>query len=289
MPSLSAASILSTPSAAPAAVTVSVASLSIPVLAGIALLGLLAGLLGGLAGVGGSMVMLPGLHALLGDDPPAVHHLYMAAAMVVNVAVALPAAHKHAKAGAVRKDLLPPLLSSTIISVLLGVVVSNQVGGDGLRIALAVFIGCYCLWNLVRLARNTPEHPPEAHRTERWRLAVSGAATGFVGGLLGLGGGVLLVPLLQMWCRLGLRASIATSSSVIWISALVGCSLKLATLHHHGQSVALALLLAALLAPTAIIGARWGAALTHSLPLRAVRAAITCILLVAAVKLAGLV
>ncbi len=55
-------------------------------------LGMGAGLIGGLAGVGGSLIMLPGLHLLYPDAAADDHHLYVAAAMSVNVAVAIPSA-----------------------------------------------------------------------------------------------------------------------------------------------------------------------------------------------------
>jgi len=67
----------------------------------LALIGLAAGALGGLLGIGGSIIMIPALAIFLGDD----QHLYQAAAMVVNIAVALPAAIRHKRAGALRDFL----------------------------------------------------------------------------------------------------------------------------------------------------------------------------------------
>ncbi|MCA9299660.1 MAG: hypothetical protein KDA28_11370, partial [Phycisphaerales bacterium] len=48
-------------------------------------IGLIAGVLGGMAGIGGSLIMLPGLGLLLGYEPHERQHLYMAAAMCVNL------------------------------------------------------------------------------------------------------------------------------------------------------------------------------------------------------------
>jgi uncharacterized membrane protein YfcA len=247
-------------------------------------LGVFAGLLGGLAGVGGSMIMLPGLHMIYGDEPSSVHHLYMAAAMTVNVAVALPAALRHRAAKAVRVDLLPALLISTLIAMVVGVFVSNAISGDVLRYLLAAFIFAYCLLNLRRLLTDHQEHAAHA-RTTINRLLISGAVTGFVGGLLGLGGGVLLVPFLQILCRVPLRQSIATSSAVVCITAVVGAGLKLATLHEHHQSWTWALAIAAMMAPTAIAASLVGAGLTHSLPIKTVRTVITVLLMFVAVRL----
>lgn len=249
-------------------------------------IGLGAGLLGGLAGVGGSMVMLPALHLVFGDRPDSIHHLYMAAAMTVNIAVSLPAASRHRRQGAVRSDLLPTLLISTGAAIVLGVLVGNLIRGDRLKLILAGFIGVYCLFNLVRLIRNPPEHPPEHERTGTGMLVLSGGLTGFAGGLLGLGGGVLLVPMLQMACRVPLRQSIATSSAVICLTAIVGAGLKLASLPGLGQSPWAALALALAMAPTAVLGGHLGAHLTHALPLRLVRAIVTLLLMVAASRLA---
>jgi len=253
-----------------------------------ALLGLIAGLLGGLAGIGGSMIMLPGLHMLFGDEPVQIHHRYMAAAMVVNVAVAFPAMLKHRAAGAVRGDLVAPLLTGAVLGIIGGVLVSNRFDGQALRSMLAAFIAGYSVLNLMRLIRRTPEPLAHHERVGTAGLVAAGGVTGMTAGLLGLGGGVVMVPLLQVACRVPLRQSIATSSAVICVTATVGAGLKLGTLHRVDESVSAALLLAALMAPTAIIGGLMGARLTHTLPIRLVRAAVTALLLLAAAKMAGL-
>lgn len=250
----------------------------------IAVIGLAAGVLGGLAGVGGSMIMLPALHWLIGDEPASIHHLYMAAAMTVNIAVSLPAAWRHNASGAVRHDLVPRLAIATVIAVVVGVSISNLVQGDFLRLLLGVFLLTYCAFNLWRLRR--PEPTASARECSGTRnLAISGGATGLVGGLLGLGGGVMLVPLLQMLCRVPLKQAIATSSAVIWMSAIVGAGVKMATLHTVGQNWTDAALLAGLLTPTAIAGGIIGAALTQRLPTRTVRIVVTALLIVAAIRL----
>lgn len=252
-----------------------------------AIIGLGAGVLGGLAGVGGSMIMLPALHWVFGEKTANTHHLYMAAAMTVNVFVAFPAAIRHHMNGVVRKDLLGSLIPVTLVSMVVGVLTGNMFQGDALKIGLALFLLVYCGFNTWRLmSKNRID--VDGQRTTRTRLLISGAMTGFVGGLLGLGGGVMLVPALQMICRVPLKQAIATSSAVICITSIIGAGAKIVSLPSLDQSVQDALLLAAAMAPTAMLGGVLGAQLTHILPTRAVRIVVTLLLLVAAAKLGGL-
>ena len=101
-------------------------------LAFIVLIGMVAGTLGGLLGVGGSVVMIPALALLFGTGKN--QHLYQAAAMTANIAVALPAAARHRKAGALRPQVLRWMLPIALISIVLGVLASNLPvfkGGEG--------------------------------------------------------------------------------------------------------------------------------------------------------------
>ncbi|NUQ45948.1 MAG: sulfite exporter TauE/SafE family protein, partial [Phycisphaerae bacterium] len=61
-------------------------------------LGLMAGWVGGLIGVGGSIVMIPGLSLWFGGG---ALHLHQAAAMLVNFFVVAPAVLQHRRAGAI--------------------------------------------------------------------------------------------------------------------------------------------------------------------------------------------
>lgn len=258
----------------------------------LACLGLIGGVLGGLAGVGGSMLFLPGLHWLMGSDPPDTHHVYIAAAFVTNLAVAVPSALRHRARGAVRGDLLPVLTAATLVAVICGVALGTLVNGDRLRVLLAGFIVCYCVYNTRRLlsaSRRAADTASQGERraVPRGMLAGIGGVSGLVAGLLGLGGGVLLVPLMQTLGRVPLRQSIATSAWVICLTAGFAAAVKLASLPARGLSVVEALSIAGVLLPGAVVGSRLGAWLTHALPVAWVRGVITVVLLGAAGKLAG--
>ncbi len=254
-----------------------------------AFIGLVAGVIGGLAGIGGSMVMLPGLAIVFGfpgDPGHTRQHAYQAAAMCVNVFVALPATIEHARAGAVRRDLVIGLLPAMCLGILVGVLISNFVPGEALKNLLAIFIGAYCLVNLYRVLRPRKPGDGEHDAPRRTTLAAIGSAAGMVGGILGLGGGVVTVPLLNLVGRVRLRHAIAASSATMCISAAIGAALKLGTLPLHGQPIREALWLTLAMGPMAVAGALIGARLAHTLPLRAVRLAISILLLIAAARMA---
>lgn len=251
-------------------------------------IGLLAGVLGGLAGIGGSMVMLPGLALLIGYDDRAhtAHHAFMAAAMCVNVVVAIPAAHEHRRAGLVRGDLLRIVMPSMALAMIAGVLASNRLGGELLRLVLAGFIGVYAVFTIARAfgnaaASDRPESPGSA------RPIASGLAAGFVGGLLGLGGGVVLVPMLQLLARVPLRRAIATSSASMAITSILGAGLKLASLPSLHRDPMESIWLALAMAPGAVLGSVLGARLAHALPITALRIVIAVLLMLAAARMAG--
>jgi len=255
----------------------------------IALLGLLAGTFGGLAGVGASMIMIPGMALILGfsDNSHSEIHLYMAAAMGVNVFLPIPAAIRHARAGKVRIDLLKVLLPAMLATVVVGVVFSNSIPGGRLRILLATFILAYCAFNIARLFAKDGDFDPESERASPARLITAGGITGLISGLLGLGGGVIIIPLLQVLARVRLRQAIATALALMPIPALIGATLKVSTLPEHNLHVADALKLTLIIAPLAMLGAHLGASLSHRLPIKGVRVIILFLLTAIALKLLG--
>jgi uncharacterized membrane protein YfcA len=249
-------------------------------------LGLAAGVVGGLAGIGGSLIMLPGLALVMGSHagPHNEQHVFAAAAMAVNVAVAVPAALRHAKAHAVDAKLATPLIPAMILAVIGGVLASNRVSGAALRYILAAFIASYCCWNISVLLRGKTD--PATERAKLPILAGIGIVAGFAAGLLGIGGGAIVVPALQLLCGVRLRQAIGTSNAAMVGSALVGATIKWATLGQHGRSWTEAALLAAAMAPGAVLGGTAGARLAHGLPLKMVRLAVSCILMASAIRLA---
>jgi len=255
-------------------------------IAAVAGVGLAAGALGGLLGIGGSVVMIPALAIIFGSGNPESQHLYQAAAMAVNVAVSAPAAAEHLRRGALHKRLFAWVLASAIIAIALGVFASDRMDGVTLRRVFAAFLVYVALVTLLKLIRRTPEHHEDHQRVTPARGMTVGGVMGFAAGLLGIGGGVLTVPLIQTLCRLPIKSAIAVSSATMCLTATVGATMKLSTLPQHGFTAWSGLAIALLLAPTAVLGGYLGARLTHRLPLTAIRAVFTALLLLAAWKMA---
>lgn len=255
-------------------------------------LGLVAGLFGGMLGVGGSVVMIPGLTLAFGTD----QHLYQAAAMIANVAVSVPAAIRHHRAGATVPAALRWMLPAALAAVIAGVGVSNlptfqgQTGGVWLGRLLAGFLVYVIIENIRRLSEVRARASENAGRSivTPARSGGIGLLMGGLAGLLGIGGGALAVPLQQVVMRLPIRSAIANSSLVICISAAVGSVYKNASLGQHGVDWRHSLMLAACLAPTCAIGGHLGASLTHRLSVRHVRVAFIGLMIVAAWRMLAL-
>lgn len=251
------------------------------------LVGLVAGAVGGLAGIGGSIIMLPALGLLLGygSAEATEQHLYIGAAMCVNVVVAYFSRGRHRQAGAVRPDIVRPLLYTMCTFVLAGVLLATPLPGTWPKFALIVFIFGYAGYNVAANIWKLPEAPDDAPRPALWKLLAIGGVTGTAAGFLGIGGGIVMVPLLQA-ARVPLRQAIAASASVMWVSAMIGATAKLATLYRFDFGPLDALVLAGPMALGAVFGARAGAALTHKLRLPWLRTVIAIVLAMAAARLA---
>jgi uncharacterized membrane protein YfcA len=262
--------------------------------AGLMLAGLLAGVLGGLLGVGGSVIMLPAMLWLLGSRNAAGGeriHEYMAAAMIVNCLLSIPAVVAHIRRKAVWRGVWLPLSIAGAVGIVAGVQLSWLFSGDAamyLRWILGGFFAYVAAQNLWRLARPPRQEGLSQSQVEAgplWRRGALGLAMGSVAGLTGIGGGALVVPLQQIILKMPLRNAIATSAatiaSIAWVGALAkNIQLGPAT----GGSVAASLTLAAVLALPAMIGSYIGGHLTHALPVPTVRAFFALLMLASSAK-----
>lgn len=88
---------------------------------------------------------------------------------------------------------------------------------------------------------------------------VTGLSGGFFGGLVGLGGGVIMVPLMVLWLKLNQLKAHGTSLIAVVFTGLIG-----ATAYFYNGTVDEKV--AVILATTATITARSGALFAHTLP-----------------------
>ncbi len=254
--------------------------------------GAVAGLLGGMLGIGGSAIMIPAMVLILGTQAAGLDqtHQYMAAAMIVNFLLSIPAVAAHWRNKAIWLGVVKLLMIGGLIGVTIGVVASQFVSGQFLRWFLGAFFLYVAAENITRAIRGTkPGRSSEVQvATHSWVPKISlGLGVGVFAGLTGLGGGALAVPAQQYVLNIPIRNAIANSSALIASMAWLGALVKNMQLASHPQmgSVRGSLILSACLAGTAMIGSYIGGHLTHSLPTRAVRAVFALMILASVPKM----
>ncbi len=201
-------------------------------------LGFATGVLSGLFGVGGGVISQPGMR-LLGLPP------------LVAIGTALPAIIPGAASGTnrySRERLIQwPAVAATVPAGLLaavgGAALADEVPGDGhlLQLATALLLG-FSAWRMRRppqpavpapgdepLAESDALDAPDVEwvryqpaSTSTLTFVVIGITAGGLSGLLGIGGGVLMVPAFVQFARMPVKTAIATSLACVGAFAVPG-------------------------------------------------------------------
>jgi uncharacterized membrane protein YfcA len=240
------------------------------------IIGLFMGLFGGLLGIGGSVIMIPALVFVYGEN----QHLYQAAAMFCNFFVGISAAIIHKKADAIMMDVVKWIVPFAIVSVILGVTISNSslFAGRAKSYLLARVYGLFMLYvviyNVLRLgmlAKGWGSFEVSGVRKSGRLASLCGFITGLPAGLLGIGGGIVCTPTQQLFLKMPFKRAISNSAATFASISLIGAIYKNVTLGQHSIAIADSVRIAIGVIPGAIVGAVIGSKYLYKLPKNIVR------------------
>lgn len=251
-------------------------------------LGIAAGLLSGLLGIGGGLLLVGALILLLpgqGVPEAIVVPVALASSLASIVLTGLSSAYAHHR----RDAVLWPTVLWLVPGMLLGAVVAGfgvvQWAGPGLRWAVAA----YCLLVALQLSANWPKAALGVPQSVTgWPWTVAGLAIGAVSAVVGIGGGSMTVPAL-IWRGVPAVKAVATSAVCgVFIALAAALTYSQLTNPHPmpEYSFGYVYLPAALgVALTSVLCAPVGARWAHRLPAPLLKRLFAAFLLVMALSL----
>lgn len=185
-------------------------------------IGLAVGLLGG----GGSVLAVPVLVYVLGEDVETATTV----SLVVVTAAALAGGYGHAREQRVCWRHAGVFTVAALPGVAAGTALGNVVGGRVLigGFAVVMLAAAAATWRKASASDSEPESP--GHRCPALRPGrdvVAGLAVGLLTGFFGVGGGFLIVPTLAVALAFSMRSAIGTSLAIISTTSVLGVAAHL--------------------------------------------------------------
>ena len=192
-------------------------------------LGFLIGLSLGALGGGGSILAVPVLVYIAGQDPKAA----TATSLVLVTMTALVGIAPHWRAGRVR--VVPGLVFAAVgvAGAVVGSRLNERADPDVLLLLFAgvMLAAALAMW---RSARRRRSLPPEARLTTTVtidartsvRVALAGSLVGLLTGFFGVGGGFVIVPMLVLALGFSMPEAVGTSLLVIVINSVVALVMR---------------------------------------------------------------
>lgn len=201
----------------------------------LALCAMVASVLGSMLGLGGGVFIVPLFTLLLGVDP----HVAIGASAVCVVTNSVVGSRRHLDNRFVNFRLAMILQSTTASGAILGAFIALAIDASFLKVLLGLLL-LYAAFSMVKgskvaipsLPQDTPDpwnlmyDYQEGTETVRYvpqRLKFGLGASGFAGvlsGMLGIGGGLIQVPVMNLIMKLPLRAAAGTSSFMVGLTSV---------------------------------------------------------------------
>ncbi len=184
-------------------------------------LGILAGFLSGLLGIGGGIVLVPALIFLLpkieGVDPTNVTILAIATSLFTIIVTAFSSARSHFAQGNVDWKMTVPVAITVALTSVMASHIAASMSSQALTLCFAILLFVLAV-QIYRGGGKAQQGEVELSNT---KLAIGGGLTGFLASLAGLGGGAILVPYLT-YMGANIRKSIGTAAACGMVVALFG-------------------------------------------------------------------
>jgi uncharacterized membrane protein YfcA len=243
-------------------------------------LGFAVGAYGTIVGAGGGFVLVPVLLILYPDQDPAT---ITAISLMVVLFNALSGSVAYARAGRVDYVTGVTFALATVPGAIVGALLVEAVPRRlfDLIFALLLFaLAGYTLWGIGRAQAMRPplrgrgvvtrvmpagdEGATFQYSYNVWHGIAYSAGVGFISSLLGIGGGVIHVPVMITLLRIPVHVAVATSHFVLAVMSGTGTLVHLGTGTLAGENLVRAVLLSLGAVPGAQVGARIAARLRGS-------------------------
>ncbi|MEO0647264.1 MAG: sulfite exporter TauE/SafE family protein [Cyanobacteria bacterium J06650_10] len=234
------------------------------------LLGITAGISAGMLGIGGGMIIVPGLFylfSLIHLPEQALIHMAAGSAMGIMLFTASASTWSHHARGDVQWNIFKQVMPGIAVGVVIGTLLSSHIDAHWLEIIFGVFL-------LVVASKILLDWTPnfEADKRQEPSRSVASAVGSLIGlksGILGIGGGALSVPFL-LYCGLPMKHASGTSASFTLPIAITG-TVAFALLSPtdpqiHWSTGYIYWPAIALVAPFTVLGAPLGTLLSHRVP-----------------------
>jgi uncharacterized membrane protein YfcA len=183
--------------------------------------GVIAGIVAGLFGVGGGLLIVPVLVMVFSAhdiSSAVITHLAIGTSLAAIVPTSIASMLAHHRHGAVEWPAFVRLTPGLVIGALAGAAIADLLPSATLKRVFGVF-------ELTVAAQIAFGHQPAPHRKLPGTLGmgIAGTVIGIVSAIIGIGGGTLTVPFL-LWCNVALKRAIATSAACGLPIAIAGAA-----------------------------------------------------------------
>ncbi len=189
-------------------------------------IGIAAGILSGLFGVGGGIIIVPSLLAIYSFNnfnSPYIVHIAIATSLFTIIFTSLSSSHKHFGYGNVEWKAAIFIGFSSAITVYLFSKIAILLPGEILKKTFSiilVLVAIKMLFDKKGHHDDAAKYKPEV--ISKWICLGIGMIIGAIAAFSGLGGGMFLIPLMHYVMKIPFKKASGTSSAAILITAVAG-------------------------------------------------------------------